>query len=248
MANFKPLLSGWLDAGLSLLYPEVCQLCQNARAGPGTWYICAKCLSEVEYLQPPWCERCGLPFHGAITESFECGNCQNLKLHFARARSAVQAKGPVLEAIHGYKYRREMWFEGFLVDLLLTRAVPELVTSGGWDCLVPVPLHHVKQRERQFNQAERLAAPLARALGLPVRTDLVARVQPTSTQTRLSREDRQRNVRQAFSLRRGMSPAGLKVIVIDDVFTTGATTNACARVLAEGGAGEVCVWTVARGT
>jgi ComF family protein len=139
-----------------------------------------------------------------------------------------------------------MWFEPFLADLFLREALPAL-RDQEWDCIVPVPLHPVKQREREFNQAARLAAHLSRAANLPLNESWLRRVVPTSTQTRLTRQQRTANMRGAFALADGVKLRGERVIVVDDVFTTGATTSACAKVLLRAGAGEVCVWTVSRG-
>jgi ComF family protein len=169
-----------------------------------------------------------------------------MELHFRSARSAVTTGGAVLEAIHRYKYQRALWFENFLGDLLVRQAEPEL-RQEKWDWIVPVPLHATKQREREFNQAERLARRLSAASGIPVNSRLLKRVLPTRTQTQLTREQRATNVRHAFVVRPGHRLQGERIIMLDDVFTTGATTSACARVLREAGAGEVCVWTVARG-
>jgi ComF family protein len=113
--------------------------------------------------------------------------------------------------------------------------------------VVPVPLHPVKEREREFNQASRLAAPLAAALKIPLNVRLLRRVSFTMTQTRLSRADRAKNMHGVFAAAPGARLAGQVVVLVDDVFTTGATTNACARVLRRAGAAEVWVWTVARG-
>ena len=112
---------------------------------------------------------------------------------------------------------------------------------------MPVPLHPLKMRQRQFNQAERLARCLGRVLGLPVNGRVVRRVQFTETQTKLSRPQRAANVTGAFAPRAGQNLHGQNVILVDDVMTTGATTSACARALRQAGAGDVCVWTVARG-
>jgi ComF family protein len=106
----------------------------------------------------------------------------------------------------------------------------------------------VKRREREFNQAERLARLLGRATGIPVRTDVLRRVHPTPSQTRLSRTERAANVRTAFAAVRGCEVEGGRVVLVDDVLTTGATASACAEVLLASGAREVTVWTVARGT
>jgi competence protein ComFC len=239
-------MTRWIEPGLAWFYPEVCQLCEKQRATPAGGFVCAKCYGQVRFIKPPYCERCGLPFEGDINTTFECSNCQDMELHFASARSAVRAKGVVLEVIHRYKYSRALWFEAFLTDLLLREALPAL-RGEDWDLIVPVPLHPTRRREREFNQAERLGLPLARALGIPLATNLVRRVLPTRTQTQLTKGQRAENVRRAFAARGHRRLQGQRVILVDDVLTTGATTSACAGVLKAAGAGEVCVWTVARG-
>lgn len=239
-------LKAWFDAALSLVYPEVCQCCGNERATPAEGFVGATCRAEVKWIQPPYCDTCGLPFEGQITTEFVCANCREVELHFERARSAVAAQGLVLEVIHRYKYQRALWFEPFLAQMLVHKAVPALGESA-WDMIVPVPLHPSKKNEREFNQAERLARHLSTAAGIPLEARTLARVHPTLSQTRLSREERLENVHRAFALTGRVSVEGRSVVLVDDVLTTGATTSACARVLREAGATEVCVWTVARG-
>jgi competence protein ComFC len=235
-----------VEAGLALFYPRVCQLCEAERATPEEGFVCRKCWTGVRFIRPPFCRRCGLPYEGEITTSFVCANCHDLELHFISARSAVAAKGATLEVIHRFKYQRALWFEPFLADLLLRAALPTL-RDQDWDLVVPVPLHATKEREREFNQAERIAVHLAEALQIPIRTDLVRRVTPTRTQTLLTKKQRADNVRRAFVSGGETKLRGARIILVDDVLTTGATTSACARVLRGAGAGEVCVWTVARG-
>lgn len=237
---------GWLEVVLGFFYPPVCQLCGRQPAGAADGYVCQRCRSEVRPIRPPFCERCGLPFAGEITAPFECANCRGMELHFTSARSAVAARGIVLEAIHRFKYRRALWFEPFLAGLLVREAGPAL-SGAGWDFIVPVPLHALKRRQREFNQAERLARHLSRATRIPLNTRLLRRVLSTMTQTRLTRRERAENMRGAFAVRPGAGLDGERIVLVDDVFTTGATTSACAAALRQAGAGEVCVWTVARG-
>jgi competence protein ComFC len=239
-------LTHCFEAGLALLYPRICQLCEKERATPEQGFVCAKCWTGVRFIKAPYCECCGLPYEGQITGAFQCSNCLDLELHFSSARSAVTAKGVTLEVIHRFKYQRALWFEPFLADLLLRVALPVL-RAEPWDLVVPVPLHPTKEREREFNQAERIASHLARALNVPLRSDLVRRVLPTRTQTLLTKKQRADNVCRAFAPGPGGKLHGARVVLLDDVLTTGATTSACARVLRAAGAGEVCVWTVARG-
>jgi ComF family protein len=242
--------SGWavllIERALSLLYPEVCQLCSEAKATRLEGYVCAGCRAKVRRIEPPFCSRCGRPFEGEITQPFECGNCEGVEYYFSSARAAGIASGVVLEAIHRYKYQRALWIEPFLSELLISQARPALAGQA-WDWIVPVPLHATKQREREFNQAVRLGARLSAAVGIPMHKHLLRRVLPTRTQTLLSREERRVNVRGAFALHREACVNGARLVLVDDVLTTGATANACAGALAEAGAAEVCVWTVARG-
>ena len=161
-----------------------------------------------------------------------------------KARSAAIAEGITLECIHRLKYQKEPWFGTFLSGLLMEAALPRLI-GHPWQGVVPVPLHRVKHREREFNQAERLAAPLAHALSVPLETNRVRRREATSSQTSLSREDRISNMRTAFEPARSPQIHG-SWIIVDDVLTTGATTDGVAAVLKNLGAERVVVWAVAR--
>jgi competence protein ComFC len=238
-------LTTWTDAAFGLLFPEVCRLCGDEPAPRRDGYVGARCRAQVRYIVPPFCGVCGLPFEGDITAEFECGNCREMELHFESARSVVVARGPVLDAIHRYKYEGKLWFEDFLADIFINGA-REWFLREECDALVPVPLFALKEREREFNQAERLARRLGGALGIPVDSRLLERVVPTPTQTRLTRQQRADNMRGAFALARDERLDGKSFVLIDDVFTTGATTSACAKVLLKAGAKHVCVWTIAR--
>jgi competence protein ComFC len=239
-------LQSWLNTGLALLYPEVCQVCKDEPATPREGFVGRQCWSQVRFIRPPFCDRCGLPYEGDITTTFVCTNCNDLKLYFSSARSAVVARTVVLEVIHQFKYSRALWFENFLADLLVREAAPVL-RGQNWDYLVPVPLHSLKEREREFNQSALLARHLGRAANIPCHEKVLWRALPTATQTHLNRDRRAANMKNAFAVRPGADLANRRIVLVDDVFTTGATTNDCARALREAGVAEVCVWTVARG-
>jgi competence protein ComFC len=242
----KSLVQTALNTALGFFYPEVCALCKEEPATPDDGFVGAQCQRDVRFIRPPFCGRCGLPFQGDLTAPFECTNCRELKLHFSSARSAAVARTVVLEAIHHFKYSRALWFENFLAGLLIAEAAP-ILRRQKESFIVPVPLHPLKQREREFNQAAVLAGRLARATAIPLNEKTLLRVKPTETQTHLKREERTANMRGAFAIRNGVKLTGQRIILVDDVFTTGATTNECARMLRKAGAGDVCVWTVARG-
>lgn len=241
--------SAWWEGFVSLLYPSVCEICETRRVTPGQGYVCGECRSvpgRLRTIHDPVCGRCGLPFEGAIGLPFVCENCADLGLNFDSARAAVVATPFLLDVIHRYKYGGALWFEPFLAGLLLEAAVPRLA-GNRWDAVVPVPLHPVRQRERGFNQAERLARRLAAATGIPCLHDAIRRRSATRTQALLDRGERTQNMARAFEAKPGRAFRARRVVVVDDVLTTGATCSAVSRALREAGAAEVIVWTVARG-
>jgi ComF family protein len=145
-----------------------------------------------------------------------------------------------------FKYNRRMYFGPHLAEWLITAARQRLDWTA-LDVIVPVPLHPRKKRHRQFNQAEYLADAAGRAFGKPVWPRALRRVKDTPTQTKLDADRRRANLRGAFVARQPDRVAGQRVVLVDDVFTTGATLDACARVLRVAGAQDVVVLAVARG-
>ncbi len=234
------------EQGLALVFPEVCQSCYQESATRREGYICARCWQRLRFVRHPFCGCCGLPFDGDVFSVFRCGNCEGQKFAFQAARSAVIANEFSLELIHRYKYGGAIWLEKLLADLLWNQ-LSHLQLVKGWDLLVPVPLFPTRERQREFNQAARIATLIAQRMGVDCGRDLLKRVAPTSSQTMLTRSERRNNVRGAFAGGNLRPLKGLRVMLVDDVFTTGATTNACARVLRGLGAAEVWVCTVVRG-
>ena len=237
-------LGNWPEVILGLVYPPVCAVCHQHRADRDQGYVCTACQGGVRRITEPCCQRCGIPFSGKIIGSQTCTACRRDSWAWDEARAAAIAEGITLECIHRLKYQKEPWFGTFLSGLLMEAALPRLIGLP-WQGVVPVPLHRVKHREREFNQAERLAAPLAHALGVPLETNRVRRCEATSSQTSLSREDRISNMRTAFEPARSPQIHG-SWIIVDDVLTTGATTDGVAAVLKNLGAERVVVWAVAR--
>lgn len=238
-----------LNRFLGAIFPNVCEFCGERRAGPEQSFICNDCRAipnAIQRVRAPFCKVCGLEYEGAITTDFACSNCSDLDLEFESAQAATHYKGLVKEVIHRYKYQRQEWYEPFLSELLIHAILPDLKFNHA-DLIAPIPLHRGKQHQRGFNQAERLSARLALAVNVIHAPNLLVRVRPTEPQASLDRARRQENVKGAFKYAAEAPLRGQKVLLVDDVLTTGVTASACAKELRKNGAGEVRVWTVARG-
>lgn len=231
---------------LDLLYPRTCTGC-GGDLEADAHHVCWDCRASLRTIGPPQCALCGNPVEGRIDHAYICYHCTQLQPAFDCARSALRFEGVAAELIHAFKYREALWLQDDLVELLEV-CVHVHFSSGDFDALACVPLHHVRQRERGYNQARLLADGLARRLGKPVWPRVLKRVRPTGTQTHLTARDRVTNVKGAFGVRRAERVRGKRILLVDDVMTTGATTSECARALKQAGAAVVSVVTLARGS
>ena len=227
----------------SLFYPPTCEGC-GASVGPDE-YLCEECRSRAPRIVAPFCAKCCEPFSGAISGPFACSNCADQTLHFEAAVAGYRARGIVRRLIHEFKYRNRFYLRHVIGEWIGAVLEDPRMDPGGFDLIVPVPLHPAKQRERGFNQAAVLAQTLSRRTLLPVGQAL-KRVRYTKTQTAFDRAERMQNLRHAFRLRPREDVQGLRVLLVDDVLTTGSTLSECARVLKNAGASSVYAATAAR--
>ncbi|MCG3149242.1 MAG: hypothetical protein PCFJNLEI_02702 [Verrucomicrobiae bacterium] len=236
----------WVGHALDLLYPRNCRFCTTPLTETQVGVVCPACLATAKPITPPFCRRCALPFSGQLDAQIECGYCQDLEFHFSSAYAACRAEGVVRDCIHRLKYNREIYYLPHLAGWLID-AGRRWIDWAQVDAIVPVPLHPVKERSREFNQAKLLAQELARAVGRPLWPQVIRRVKATPSQTRLDARSRRVNMRGAFAIRSAAALAGRRVVLVDDVFTTGATLDACASILLRSGTTDVIALTVARG-
>lgn len=193
----------------------------------------------------PRCEVCSQPFPGGLGGDFVCSNCRDRRFHFVCTVSPLLARGAVREMIHRLKYNRERWLAPLLANWMVECLADERLAGQELHALIPVPLHPLREREREFNQSTLLAESLSRRSGLPVRPWL-RRIRYTETQTHFDRQHRLGNLSGAFALHPSARPTDKKLLLVDDVFTTGSTLDECARVLLEHGAAAVWAITAAR--
>ena len=199
---------------------------------------------DLVWLEEPFCPRCALPVEG-VSPQTACSNCGRMRCYYGKARAPFLARGSVRELVHQFKYRKAFWLRKRFGQWMM-EGWERHYREGGYDALVPVPLHPRRRRWREFNQAHELASELSKRCKLPV-WNCLRRMRETQVQAMLDRRGRLANLRGAFCLASGWKVSDTRLLVIDDVFTTGGTTNECAHVLKEAGASAVDVLTLLRG-
>ena len=234
----------------NLLYPPACLLCRaplpsrESHDHPSAGALCSACCRRMPRIDPPVCPRCGLGLRGAFDAQWLCATCQTEPLSFDLARAPWWYHGPAQEAICQFKYSRRWRLGDSLAQDMaaVARASLPLETV---DAILPVPLHWLKHRLKGFHPPAYLAAALARGLDKPYLASALHRTRWTRTQTALRGRERFRNVEGAFRARPALI-AERTVLLVDDVLTSGATANACARTLKAAGARRVFLLTAAR--
>jgi len=232
-----------LQSAVSLLYPPGCTICgKSIRAGE---YLCDQCETKAVRIVAPFCQKCSEPFEGSITNTFACANCAHRTIYFDAAVAAYRGRGIVRQIIHEFKYGRQIHLRHLVAHWLKCALDDERLRQSHFDVIVPVPLHPARQRERGFNQASLLAELLSAQTSIPVKP-LLERTRYTTTQTALDRSERMENLHNAFRLRKNADVRGLRVLLVDDVLTTGSTLNECARILKRASVFSVHAATAAR--
>lgn len=232
----------------SVLFPAPCRICDELLTSASRISICDRCLSGFERITEPMCQCCGRPFispHAADAIQPLCRLCRIGAYAFDRARSYGVYDEALSAAVVLLKYEGVQplgdWFAGRLAELVQQHAKDWRV-----DLVVPVPLHAGRLRERGYNQAELIAKPLAKQLGLRFGSYLLVRTKPRPAQLILSRTERWTSVRGAYATRERAQVDNLRILLVDDVLTTGATLDACCRALKKAGAAAIFAVTMAR--
>lgn len=224
---------------LRLLYPHVCPFCGRVTAED----ICNECREKLYYIEEPRCMRCSKPIRSEEQEY--CYDCERHTRVYERGYALWVHKGNVQRAIYQFKYHNRRIYSRFFGKELLSR-YGQAVKKWDITTIIPIPLSRKRRRIRGFNQAELLARELGRGLGIPVDAKNLVRVRDTRPQKKMDAKERSLNLKRAFAWR-GKGRIFGNILLIDDIYTTGSTIDAAARVLKENGAGKIYFLTISIG-
>ena len=238
--SVKRLLNDVCD----IIFPPQCLSCAENNL-PAEGIFCSSCLEKIRFITGSLCPICGIPFLNSPAEGHICGKCLENNPYYTQARSMASFETIIMEAIHKFKYGRNITIGDALGSCMAAFSFPDFDYSK-YSLLIPVPLHIKRLRERGFNQSLLLAQKLGKKYRLPVSFSLLKRRKFTLTQTGLNKKERGKNIKGAFAVLDRQKVSGKNIILIDDVYTTGATINECAKVLLKAGAEQVAVLTLAR--
>lgn len=243
MPEIKSLAAAVAAWPARMLFPPVCAGCRRQVTQPGA--LCGTCWPQLRFLEKPWCEVMGTPFSHDFGAGFLSAEAIANPPPFARVRSAVAYTGVARQMVQGLKFHDRTDLAPWMARWML-RAGSELVTDA--EVVVPVPLHWRRFFWRQFNQSAELGRTIASLSGLPFAPNAVRRVKRTRQQVGLGQREREDNVRAAFIVpsEAEIDIRGRRVLIVDDVYTTGATVSALTHALDKGGAHAVDVLTFAR--
>jgi ComF family protein len=246
-----PSLANRFDWIVDWLYPPRCRACGGRIHGRDAEYFCAVCKGDIQLISHPLCNICGRPFPDASGEDHTCGLCLARPPHFERARAWACyprediEKHALRRVVQKFKYGRKVSL-GKPLGRLLAHGCREFLGEFDADLILPVPLHPKRLRWRGFNQSVLLARQVSRAYGVSLDPFVLQRNRATPPQTQLTEEERRKNMRGAFALRSERAVKGKNILLVDDVYTSGATVNECSRTLKKNGAKQVYVLTLAR--
>ncbi|MDW7774207.1 MAG: ComF family protein [Desulfobulbaceae bacterium] len=232
----------FIQACKELVFPAHCLACGRQLPCWKLPLFCHDCLALASFISSPVCVCCGIPF--ASGNDHLCGQCLAHTYSFSLARSAVLYRDPVAPLVSRLKFNKDL--TGLSTLAWLAAASPGFRMLSPPDLIIPVPLHTERLRKRNYNQASLLAQAIFQEGRRKIDPILLIRNRATIAQTELSGQQRRRNLSGAFSVKRPQMVEGKKILLVDDVFTTGSTVNECARTLYKNGAERVEAFTLAR--
>lgn len=231
----------------NLLYPPFCHVCGKKI---DLWHqtLCAECLKKIKKRVPPFCIKCGRQLPEGVKPYAICVNCKKNNIYFDRAFSVFYYDDILKELIHNFKYKKMTLIANEFVELI-EAFMKEYEIDKGTDIVLSIPMHPVRLFKREINPSHILGKALAKRLGFRYSAKVLKKTKNTPPQSRLSRAERIKNIKESFSLSKNKISyiKHKNILLVDDLFTTGSTVNECARILKQGGSNYVKVITLARG-
>lgn len=227
-----------MDNIYDYIYPPRCPVCDGVlfdKDMPERPMVCSGCMGKIRFISQPTCMRCGKPMDGEMEEL--CHDCANKKFDYQRGVAAFCYSKEMKRSMYGFKYNNRREYGKYYAKMIY-EANGNVIQSWNADVLIPVPLHPKRQRKRGYNQALVLAKCLNEYLGIPVDEGALSRIKNTVPQKELATKERNNNIEKAFQTGANVIKYR-KVILVDDIYTTGATINECAKVLRASGVDEV---------
>jgi len=239
---FQRLIKGIIN----VIFPETCVNCKNKLDTQAIdKIICKPCWQKIEKNIPPFCVSCGRKLNKQFLTKHICPDCLKKKLYFDRAFSPCVYDGVIKNLIHEFKYKHKHYLGKTLSKLMIDFIKEYSLPIDYLDYVIPMPLHKTRLREREFNQAEILAKEIACEFNKDMPLSILKRLKNTKTQTDLETINRFKNVAESFIVANKTQAKGKNILIVDDVFTTGATSSEAASVLKKAGANIVFILTLA---
>ena len=229
-----------IESAITFLYPAQCKVCEELLGLESAPYICNSCWTDIEFIEPPWCEICGIPNAENL-----CEVCATNPPRYGKLRTIAIYEKSIQHAIHLFKFEKRISLCKPLSQLIVD-CIPEDINIIDYDYIIPVPIHKRRLRERGFNQSTMLLKGISKVVNLSVLDDVLIKQKNTSPQSSLDREARQTNIKGAFKLQDADKIRDKHILVFDDVFTTGATIREVVNVLWNADPREIDVLTLAR--
>jgi len=233
------MFANYLKTIKNLLFPRLC-LCCEKKISKG--YLCLECESKIIFLSQPRCHHCLMPL--STNSSHLCQQCLKKTYPYQRLISATAYKEPLTSLIHLFKYRNCDYLANFLSSLMIKHLLKIGFNPNKYKLITPVPLHKDKLKTRGYNQSQLLSKLLSNHFKIPFKDDIIENTNIRPSQTKLPKEQRKKNTEGIFVVKENLKNEN--IILVDDIFTTGSTVNACSKALCEKQAGDITIITLSK--
>lgn len=234
------ILQQTINTAFNFLYPTQCRVCKSQIGFESVPYLCDECWKNIDFIIHPFCDLCGLPNINGT-----CSDCNAKPPRYGKLRTIAFYEGALQQAIHLFKFEGRINLAKFLIKLIVYN-IPSDFNISDYDYIIPIPIHKKRLNERGFNQSYVLSKGISEIAEVEVNTNVLIRRRNTSPQSSLDREKRLQNMIGAFGLSNEEQIRGNRILVLDDVFTTGSTISEAVNVLWNADPTEVDVLTLAR--